>query len=110
MKTLSFNGYDCYIKQSHYNVGGRTSLSLVCAKTGDYFHKGDPIAHITVNIPDEDIPGGTIVVKDYAENAGMLDLLLQAGIVGKPVSRLKTGFVTVPVCPFNQNICDQYKP
>jgi len=38
-----------------------------------------------------------LAVKDYSENEGMLDCLLESGLVEKPHRWESTGFVRVPV-------------
>ena len=60
---------------------------------------GEPIATATINPEDDDgICQGEIVVKNYSECEGMLDALMEAGIVSEPLRYIPAGFVTVPVC------------
>lgn len=42
---------------------------------------------------------GNVFVKNYAENAGVLEALIEAGVIGPPVAELKTGYVSVYECP-----------
>jgi hypothetical protein len=57
---------------------------------------GFPFAKSTVNIPG--LAEGEVAVKDYSENEGMLDFLVDNGIVHPPHRFESSGYVTVPVC------------
>ena len=51
----------------------------------------------TVN-PGERVDAGRIAIKDYSENEGMVDTLLEMGIIqGKPVYSIPSGWVQIPV-------------
>lgn len=45
------------------------------------------------------LPPGHVAIKDYSENSGMLQLLLDAKIVDKPINYYRSGFVEIPICP-----------
>lgn len=45
---------------------------------------------------------GHVMIKDWSENEGVLDALIGAGIIGKPVSEVPTGFVKAYECPLTQ--------
>jgi hypothetical protein len=74
-----------------------------------YDEKGewlDTIATATVNLVEYeaellsamDVTGNSYTfIKDYSENEGMLDALVEAGIVSKPLGYYQTGFVTCPL-------------
>lgn len=55
-------------------------------------------ATATTNLPDEDVPEGHAFIKDYSENEGVLDALLAAGVVDKPIRYVHSGFVGIPLC------------
>ena len=42
---------------------------------------GLPVAMPTFNCPDVELNQGEVVIKDYAENSGMLDFLISNGLV-----------------------------
>ena len=50
----------------------------------------------TVNVID--LPPDLVAVKDYSENAGMLQALVEPKIVSPPKSYIRSGYVTLPVC------------
>jgi hypothetical protein len=39
-----------------------------------------------------------MAIKDYSENAGLLQVLIDAGVVSEPVGYVRSGFVEIPVC------------
>jgi hypothetical protein len=91
-KIIQFKEWTCKLELGWYEHSGRIALDLIDAENGE------PVATCTVNIPDYDLPDGYVIIKDYSENEGMLDALMNAGIVGEPKGWIQTGFVTVPVC------------
>lgn len=62
------------------------------------------MAVATVNAPTIDIGERNVLVKSYSENRGMLEALMEAGIVGAPVALHQMGWVEVPECPLLINV------
>lgn len=56
------------------------------------------IASATINMPDVELKDDEVIIKDYAENEGMLDALVEAGIVEKHHDWVNSGFISAPVC------------
>lgn len=77
------------VKKEYGN--GRTALQLTALN-------GEPLCVATVNLEQADVPEGHVLIKDYSENQGVLDALIKAGVVGKPISEVPTGFVMVQLC------------
>lgn len=71
-----------------YGVGGGTAISFT---TQD----GEPLATATVSMPELMLERDEVAIKDYSENQGMMKSLMDAGIIGEPLSYVPTGFVTV---------------
>lgn len=72
---------DADIVQGKY-PNGRLALALVDP------HTGEPLAKITVNVPECPLQEDEIIVKSYSENLGMLEWMLNSGLAedtGKPV-------------------------
>lgn len=88
--TVWFQGSQLSVVLRAY-ANGRPALQLV---TPD----GEPYATATVNLPEQECPPGFVFVKDYAENAGLLEALVSAGVVDPPVAERRAGFAVVPVC------------
>jgi hypothetical protein len=57
---------------------------------------GFPFAKSTINMSG--LGKDEVAVKNYSENEGMLDFLIENGIVHPPYKTEQSGFVTVPVC------------
>ena len=89
-KTVQFHQWKCYIKASRYRENNRLALMLVDVEDGA------PVAMATVNLPDVHLEPGHILIKDYSENAGMLEALIDAGIVRDTGVRHPAGWVQVP--------------
>lgn len=70
---------------------GQTSLQLFDAEDGQ------PVATASISMPDIDLDENEIVVKDYSENEGMLDFLLQNNIVEMRSEYLEVGYNVAPV-------------
>jgi hypothetical protein len=68
---------------------GRVALQLV--------DEEGPMAVATVNVPEADLGPDEVCIKDYAENAGVLDLLVLMGVVEPTGRHIPIGFVDVPV-------------
>ena len=92
-------------------LGGNTyvNCNLIRHTTGrcpQYLivNKDGPVAF--VNIPslegEHKCMAGTILVKDYAENTGMLNFLKEHALVqGEPIEWVRSGFIEAPVYKFD---------
>lgn len=97
---VRFGNWDCELKRLQYN-NRRTALQLVAWEDQDDVYEGDLIATCTVNIPEIDLEESEVIIKDYSENEGMLNSLLDANVVKLTGKSIQTGFVTCPVCVLN---------
>lgn len=61
-----------------YVVNNRTCLRI-------WNKQGEPVATATVNIPEIQVADDEVLIKDYSENEGMLDALIQAEIINPEV-------------------------
>ena len=71
------------------NVNGQTSIRLV-DQDGMPFMTAS-VAH-DVNIADDEV-----IIKNYSENEGILEALIEAGIIEKPFCEIPVNFVTLYV-------------
>lgn len=94
---IKFKGWECLPVFSEYASNKRTAITLVDAADGE------PIAKATVNIAEIDVNDDEVVIKDYSENEGMLDALVSAGVIGKPVRWVNSGHAICPVCKLLPN-------
>lgn len=89
---VRFKQWDCIARLQRYG-NGRPAILLVDAE--DF----SPIAKATVNVQSVALSADEVIVKDYAENEGMLSALIQAGLVfdtGRTVSLSK--WVDAHIC------------
>lgn len=89
-KTVS----EVVVKKGKYS-NGRTALELIDTEDGI------PYATASVNLPDVLLEEGEIFIKDYAENEGILNFLVQNNIVKRTEKGVQSGFVWIPVCILN---------
>lgn len=72
--TVKFKNRVCYVFFGEYS-NGRTAIQL------DLKSNGDPFIVATHNIPEAHLEENEVIIKDYGENEGILDVLVNAGIV-----------------------------
>jgi hypothetical protein len=58
---------------------------------------GMPFATATVAIDDQ-LLEGEVAIKDYSENEGILDSLIEAGVIDHPHALYQSGWVKIPIC------------
>jgi len=103
-KQIKFRQWVCIIKIGSY-ANNRTALQLVDAKNGE------PIATATINIvtvSDDEFEriAATVIckkdhllfIKDWSENEGMLQSLIDQNIIVDTGTFIPTGFVHANVC------------
>lgn len=90
---VTFKEWDCNLVFGEYVSEGNPYIQLVDVRDGL------PVATATVN-PSVQLEKGQVCIKDYSENEGMLQTLMDAGLVSAPVDYIPMGFVRVPVCQF----------
>jgi hypothetical protein len=59
---------------------------------------GELVAVATTNLPNVHLEEGEVIIKDYSENEGMLDFLLNNHIVERTGKKVNSGFVTMEIC------------
>jgi len=91
-KIVKFMQWDCKVLKRKYTNNDRVALELSDATDGE------TIAIATINVPEVALAPDEVIIKDYSENAGMLDCLLKAGIVEKSGRTVKHGYTESPIC------------
>ena len=93
--TVNFLGEECTVMFTKYANNNRIAIRLeFINEYGAPEHMG--IA--TVNLSDYPIKSDEVIIKDYSENEGIYDILIDAGII-EPANRfVDSGFVSCPVC------------
>ena len=85
---VKFQGWYCKVIRRTY-TNGRNALLLIDAESRE------PVAVATVNLPDHDPGHNNVLIKDWSENEGMYDALLEAGIIKETIAEAGSGFVMV---------------
>lgn len=78
-----------YLQRKNY-VSGNICLNLIDAR--DHY----PYMCATVNV--DGLQENEVAIKNYSENEGILDVLVDEGIVKPPHRHIKSGFVIIPIC------------
>jgi len=89
---VNFLGYESEIRIGKYKTEDQTSISLIDTEDGE------PVAIATVCIPKVKVNPGEVIIKDYSENEGILDVLIEAGVISEPKRYIKTGYINCSVC------------
>lgn len=85
METHKYKNWPVVIKKMYY-AGGTPALQFLHADTYE------PILKATVNIPSVVLKKDEMLIKNWSENAGVLEWLQENGIVGPTISTHVTGF------------------
>lgn len=66
----------------------------------------DPWATATVQV--DGLTGDEVAIKNYAENAGILQTLVGIGVIAPPHRKIQSGFVSLDVCNMNREKIAEY--
>lgn len=87
---VQFGEWTCELEFGYY-WNGQTAIIF------NDVEDGERVAVATVCI-DEELEENEVAIKDYSENVGMLDALMEAGVVSAPKRYVRSGFVEIPIC------------
>ena len=101
MKVI-FKEWFCNVEFHEY-VNHRTALVLTNAtdmKEDDMTWPpgSQQIAVASVNLPNVLLDSDEIAIKDYNENEGMLECLIDNKVVTEPIRFIQQGYVSIPIC------------
>jgi hypothetical protein len=94
---VRFQDWDCILIQHQYG-NGRIALELIEDVADPEQEYAESIAICTINLPDQLINDGEVIIKNYSENVGILEALIKANVVSQPLCYLSSGFINAPVC------------
>lgn len=86
---VAFKGYSCSVQIGRY-ANGQTLLRLV--------DEEGVVATATAAVEGQELEPDEVLVKSYSENAGLLEALLEAGVVEKPTSWVEAGYAKLAKC------------
>lgn len=93
-KLIKYKDWKCIARIGRYD-NGRIAIRLVDS------YDGHPVATATINVPNVEIQHDEVIIKDYAENEGVLRALEEAGLVFDTGKRISVGYTAGKVCKFN---------
>lgn len=82
--------YEATIHLSKYGHGGRPRIDLI-------LDDGEPLATLTVNVPEATVQEDEIIVKTWAENEGTAKSVMRTGWFEDTGRRVPTGHVEAEV-------------
>tara|TARA_R110000751_G_scaffold73213_1_gene148186 strand:- start:794 stop:1090 length:297 start_codon:yes stop_codon:yes gene_type:complete len=88
---VKFKQWNCSLAFGEYK-NGRTMLFLTEKETLE------DVLCASVNLPDWGLRPNEIAIKDYSENEGVLDVLIEHKVVSKPKRYVNLTHVSVPIC------------
>lgn len=87
---IKFASWNCYPRFRKYGADSSTALELVDAENSSLV----AIATVCLLSSGYKPPADCIAVKDWSENAGMVEALVHAGLIEpQPLAHIATGFV-----------------
>lgn len=89
MKTVFFLNENCTVEFARYRHNNQIAIKLIC-------EDGSPMATATSCL-DHEIPDGMAALKTYSENEGIMEALIEAGIVRFTGMGINNGFVVFPL-------------
>ena len=90
-QSITFLGFKCRIEMGQYS-NGRPALELVEIGTDE------PVLVATANMPFEPLMKDEVIIKNYSENEGILEVLIAAKVISQPIRFASTGWTSSPVC------------
>jgi len=91
--TVHFAGFRCSVHLARY----RYAPDQIAIQLRDE-DSGEPVATATAALPEHTVPTNHILVKSYAENEGLLEALVGAGLVRDTGERVACGYAELAVC------------
>lgn len=88
---IKFLGFKCRLEKGQY-PNGRIALELIEIGTEE------PVLVASINMISEFLLKDEVIIKNYSENEGVLDVLIKSKIISEPIRYVYTGWTTSPVC------------
>lgn len=97
LKTAFVNERDAHVWLSAYMTDNTPALMLTTPE-------GEQIGVASVNLSEYGMTPSAdhVFIKDYSENEGLMNALVEAGVIGKPVRSVPCGWESAHECPLGQ--------
>lgn len=96
--TVEIRGTECNVEILRFNTNNRPAVVLVDAIDGS------PYARVSCNLPEVEMAEDETAVKNWIENEGMMEALIERGCLSEPVRFVKNGHVNVPICKIKMEL------
>lgn len=90
--TVKFQQWYCAVARAQY-LNKVPALLLVDTRTGEH------VARATVNIPGAKPKPNHVFIKNWSENEGMYESLVEAGVIKEAVNEFPFNRIMVKECP-----------
>lgn len=86
---VEFADFTCVLCKMAYAGNGATALQLLD------LYDDSPVMTVTANVPgiSEHLPENEVLVKDFSENTGIMEVLVDAGYLEPTGNDVPSGFV-----------------
>jgi hypothetical protein len=91
MKTVKFLQYNCKVCITRYS-NDKIAIQLFDVEDNS------TVATASINLPHIELEKDEVIIKDYSENEGLLQVLLDAKIVETTGKSINVGYVKVQIC------------
>ena len=89
-----YGEYEIDIKMSKYRNGHHRM---------DFIDHRDGLPVLVASVAiEESLSPDEIAIKDYSENEGVLNFLMEEGIISSPLKYFNSGFVRIPICKIDE--------
>lgn len=99
-KTVYWFDEECYVQLGQYQNPRNLAIQLFTVETHE------PMMKVTVN-PDMVLDKGLVAIKDYSENEGILQVMVDAGLIEDTGEIIEMGYVSVNVCKLLFNLPEE---
>lgn len=89
--TTKYIDEEVVVKKSTYEENGRLCLRLQSTD-------GEALMTVSSNLGEFEIANDSIFVKTYSENEGVMEALIEAGVLTEPKGSVSSGFCDFPIC------------
>jgi hypothetical protein len=91
-----YGDYELIAQFAKY-ANGQTAIKLIDIADGF------PFATATVCVEDDLLKEGEVAIKNYSENEGILESLIEAEVIDYPHAFIKSTHVEIPICKLLKN-------
>jgi hypothetical protein len=89
---MKLDGEKLRLSFSRYAHNNRVCIELISVE--DHM----PYAVATVNVPHVELEEGEVLIKNYSENEGVLEMLEKEKVVIRTGRTIQSGHVDIPIC------------